>query len=135
MHDSGDLASDHILRDLFSILIILCFPGTRVPAVLIGPVHKIFFGRISPFGFIDKNDPMRYSPVVDRRYRFMNKTETILEDLRQMIQNQSFAGGRIPGERELAEKYSCCRGTIRAVLAHLADDGWIERRRNGRNGR
>ena len=59
----------------------------------------------------------------------MNKTQTILEDLRQMIQNQSFAGERLPGERELAEKYSCCRGTIRTVLAHLADDGWIERRR------
>ncbi len=62
----------------------------------------------------------------------MSKTQTILENLRQMIQNREFENGKIPGERELAAAFNCGRGTVRAALSHLEADGWIDRcRRRG----
>lgn len=41
-------------------------------------------------------------------------------------------GQRLPGERRLAELYGSCRNTIREVLKHLEDRGYVEiRKRSG----
>lgn len=57
----------------------------------------------------------------------MGKIQTITDDLREMISSGRFADGRLPGERELAVKFDCCRKTIRAVLAELEVEGWLDR--------
>lgn len=57
----------------------------------------------------------------------MGKIQTITDDLREMISSGRFADGRLPGERELAVKFDCCRKTIRAVLAELESEGWLDR--------
>lgn len=57
----------------------------------------------------------------------MGKIQIITDDLREMISSGRFADGRLPGERELAVQFDCCRKTIRTVLAELEAEGRIDR--------
>lgn len=57
----------------------------------------------------------------------MSKVQLITDKLREMISSEEFADKKLPGERELAVQFDCGRNTIRAVLAHLAKEGWINR--------
>lgn len=56
------------------------------------------------------------------------KAETLYRLIRSQIQHEEpgFAvGAQIPSEAELCEKYQVARGTIRAALQRLADDGYL----------
>lgn len=57
----------------------------------------------------------------------MSKVLTITDDLREKLSSGIFADGKLPGERELAMQFACCRKTIRTVLAGLEAEGWIDR--------
>ena len=59
----------------------------------------------------------------------MTKTMTVLEKIRDMIRNDQFPDGQLPGERELAVQFQVGRNTVRAALAQLEQEGWIERHR------
>ncbi len=58
------------------------------------------------------------------------KYQVIAEDMRNQIQNGEFRTASVlPSEFELMEKYQVSRQTIRHVLAILADEGLIDKRR------
>ena len=59
----------------------------------------------------------------------MTKTMTVLEKIRDMIRKGQIPGGQLPGERELAVQFQVGRNTVRAALAQLEQEGWIERHR------
>lgn len=48
---------------------------------------------------------------------------------RLILSGQWPPGHRIPSEHDLMARYGCARMTISKVLAQMAEDGWIERRR------
>lgn len=49
--------------------------------------------------------------------------------LSKIVRGEWGPGGLIPGEIELAERYSCARATVNRAVRELADDGIVERRR------
>jgi GntR family transcriptional regulator len=53
----------------------------------------------------------------------------VRETILQAILNQSFAGGRLPSEDELASQLNVSRTTIRTALHSLEQDGIVTRRR------
>ncbi len=57
----------------------------------------------------------------------------VAERIISLIKGESLVvGQRLPGERRLAELYGSCRNTIREVLKHLEDRGYVEiRKRSG----
>ena len=59
----------------------------------------------------------------------MTKTMTVLEKIRDMIRKGQIPDGQLPGERELAVQFQVGRNTVRAALAQLEQEGWIERHR------
>ena len=59
----------------------------------------------------------------------MTKTMTVLEKIRDRIRSGKFPDGQLPGERELAVQFQVGRNTVRAALAQLEQEGWIERHR------
>lgn len=59
----------------------------------------------------------------------MTKTMTVLEKIRDMIRKGQIPNGQLPGERELAVQFQVGRNTVRAALAQLEQEGWIERHR------
>src|SRR6202021_720420 len=60
---------------------------------------------------------------------------TVAEDIKAAIAaGGDAAGTRLPSERELAERYSVSRGTVRQAFAALRADGVIASRRGARRG-
>ena len=59
----------------------------------------------------------------------MTKTMTVLEKIRDMIRKGQIPDGQLPGERELAIQFQVGRNTVRAALAQLEQEGWVERHR------
>ncbi|MFJ3385499.1 MULTISPECIES: GntR family transcriptional regulator [unclassified Curtobacterium] len=58
-----------------------------------------------------------------------SKRRLVAEALRDAIATGRYVSGeRLPGEHELAERFSVSRGTVRAALADLADDEYIATR-------
>ncbi len=55
------------------------------------------------------------------------KKLTAKEKILDLINSGEVTGNRLPGERELAELFQVGRNTIRAALAELEAEGWIER--------
>ena len=49
--------------------------------------------------------------------------------LSKIVRREWAPGSLIPGEIELAERYSCARATVNRAVRELADDGIVERRR------
>lgn len=49
--------------------------------------------------------------------------------LSKIVRREWEPGSIIPGEIELAERYSCARATVNRAVRELADDGIVERRR------
>ncbi|GAB6902211.1 GntR family transcriptional regulator [Kineosporia succinea] len=57
------------------------------------------------------------------------KRQRVVDALRQEITTGRLApGARLPGEHDLAERFSVSRGTVRAALAELADEEYIATR-------
>ena len=64
-----------------------------------------------------------------KRVKFMTKTNNIVEELRCRILSGIYPQGKLPGERELASELAVGRGTVRAALQLLENEGVVERRR------
>lgn len=68
--------------------------------------------------------------ALKKRERGNSLVEVISADIRQMIQEGTLPlGSQLPGETELAEVLGVSRGTLRAALNSLSDQGLIIRRR------
>jgi DNA-binding FadR family transcriptional regulator len=81
----------------------------------------------------DGGSPDRLTPVL-RPVRAGNGFEEALEQILQVVRLGLVpAGGRLPAERELAERLGISRVTLREVLKVLQDQGLVEARR-GRYG-
>src|ERR1044072_8118352 len=75
------------------------------------------------------------APVL-RPVRAGNGFEEALEQILQVVRLGLVPdGGRLPAERELAERLRISRGTLREVLKGLQDQGLVESRRGRERGR
>jgi GntR family transcriptional regulator len=64
--------------------------------------------------------------VTDAEAKRQQPSERIAADLRQQVANGELApGDKLPSERELAERYSVVRNTVRAAVRLLAEDGLV----------
>lgn len=72
-----------------------------------------------------------YGTAVDRPAN-MVLYRRIAAELRDLIAQGAFDGGRLPSESELAQRYDVSRGTVRQAFAALREEGLLESRRGAR---